>query len=99
MVINSNQSASRAARLLGDSTTRLMRSIARLSSGSRITSPEVDAAGLAVSSKLSSQNRRNRAAESNLENAISLSQTQDGYLQKVQKALDRMSELTVLAQD
>ena len=42
---------------------------------------------------------RNAAANSNIQNAISFSQTEDGILQKVQKALDRMSELTVLAQD
>jgi flagellin len=99
MVINSNQSAFQAARLLRDSSTRLAHSLARLSSGSRIISPEVDAAGLGVSAKLSSENRRHQAAESNLLNAISLSQTQDGYLQKIQKALDRMSELSVLALD
>ena len=35
----------------------------------------------------------------NLVNAVSFSQTQDGYMQKVSYALDRMGELTVLAQD
>ena len=99
MVINTNQAATRSARLLGDSTSRLAKSLARLSSGSKIVSPEDDAAGLAQSIKLSSESRRHRAAMSNLQNAVSLSQTQDGYLQKVQKALDRMSEISVLAQD
>ena len=77
----------------------LAKSLARLSSGSRIVSPEDDAAGLAQSIKFDAQINRNTAANSNVNNAVSFSQTQDGFLQKVQKALDRMSELTVLAQD
>ena len=39
------------------------------------------------------------ATTANVGNAVSYSQTQDGFLQKVAKALDRMSELSVLAQD
>jgi flagellin len=39
------------------------------------------------------------AAKSNVANAVSFTQTQDGYLQKITKALDRMSELSLLAQD
>lgn len=99
MVISTNQSALQGARLLSAASARLSKSIARLSSGSRITSPEDDAAGLAQATKLSSESRRHRAAMINLQNAISLSQTQDGYLQKVQKALDRMGEMAVLALD
>lgn len=39
------------------------------------------------------------AATSNVGNATSFSQTQDGFLKKVAKALDRMSELAILSQD
>ena len=99
MVINTNLSAMNSARLLASSTTALSKSLARLSSGSRIVSPEDDAAGLAQSIKFEAQINRNAAANTNVSNAISFSQTQDGFLQKVQKALDRMSELSVLAQD
>jgi len=49
--------------------------------------------------KLDAQLGRTGAARANVGNAISLSQTQDGFLQKVQTALDRMSELSVLSQD
>jgi flagellin len=42
---------------------------------------------------------RNTAVKSNLGNAVSFTQTQDGFLQKVQSSLDRMGELSVLAQD
>jgi len=77
----------------------LAKSLARLSSGSKIVSPEDDVAGLAVSTRLQAQLSRINAANSNVGNAISFSQTQDGYLSKVAKALNRMSELTILAQD
>ncbi len=99
MVINTNVSAMNSARLLSQSNNALTKSLARLSSGSRIVSPEDDAAGLAQSIKFDAQISRNSAANANVQNAVSYSQTQDGFLQKVQKALDRMSELTVLAQD
>jgi flagellin len=49
--------------------------------------------------KFDAQVNRISAAINNVGNAISYSQTQDGFLQKVQKALNRMSELSVLAQD
>jgi flagellin len=52
-----------------------------------------------VSSRLDAQVQRLGAARSNVANAISFTQTQDGYLKKIGKALDRMSELSVLAQD
>jgi len=77
----------------------LSKSLARLSSGSKIISPEDDAAGLAVSMRFDAQINRIGAAKGNVSNAISLSQTQDGFLGKVSKALDRMSELSILAQD
>jgi flagellin len=70
-----------------------------LSSGSKIVSPEDDAAGLAVSLRFDAQISRTRAANNNVGNAVSFSQTQDGFMQKVGKALDRMSELSILAQD
>jgi flagellin len=99
MVINTNLQAQQAATGLAQSSARLAQSLARLSSGSKITSPADDSAGLAVSMKLNSQMARLDAVSSNIDNAISFSQTQDGYLQKVGDALTRMSEITVLAQD
>jgi len=99
MVINTNVSAQSSARLLSQSSTQLSKSLARLSSGSKITSPADDSAGLAVSMKLNAQMSRIDAASNNVGNAISFNQTQDGYLQKVNDALNRMSELAVLSQD
>ncbi len=99
MVINTNTSSLQASQLLGESSSRLSQSLARLSSGSKIVSPADDSAGLAVSMKLDAQMARVNAANSNVGNAISFNQTQDGYLQKVNDALSRMSELSVLSQD
>ena len=99
MVINTNTTASAASRNLANSTSLLSKSLARLSSGSKIVSPEDDAAGLAQSIKFEAQMKRNNAVRANVGNAVSFTQTQDGFLQKVQKGLDRMSELSVLSQD
>jgi flagellin len=99
MVINTNVSAQRSAQLLEDSSTRLAKSLTRLSSGSKITSPEDDAAGLGVSLRFDAQINRINATTSNIGNAVSYTQTQDGFLKKAAKALDRMSELAVMAQD
>ena len=99
MVINTNISAQNAASMLEQNSANLSASLARLSSGSKIVSPADDSAGLAVSMKLGAQIGRTDAAQSNVNNAISLNQTQDGYLQQVNNALTRMSELSVSAQD
>ena len=99
MVINTNLSAQNAATLLMQSSSNLSQSLQRLSSGSKITSPADDSAGLAVSMKLTAQMARIDGATNNVNDAISFSQTQDGYMQQVNSAFSRMSELSVLAQD
>jgi flagellin len=99
MVINTNTSAQSSATLLGQSSAMSSKSLARLSSGSKITSPADDSAGLAVSMKLNAQISRIDAANSNVGNGISFNQTQDGYLSKISDALSRMSELAILSQD
>jgi len=99
MVINTNISALNAATQLDMNSANLSTSLAALSSGSKITSPSIDPAGLAVSMQMSAQVARTGAAQDNVNNAISFNQTQDGYLQQVNTALSRMSELAVQAQD
>ena len=81
------------------SSTALSQSLQRLSSGSTITSPADDPAGLAVSMQFTSEIGRVNAASNNVSDATSFSQTQDGYLQQVNTAFSRMSELAVEAQD
>jgi len=99
MVINTNIPAQSSTRLLAESSAMLAKSLARLSSGSKITSPEDDAAGLAVSMRFDAQINRLTATKANVTNAISFNQTQDGFMSKVSKSLDRMSELAILSQD
>jgi len=99
MVINTNVGALSTMRTLSENTSKLNKALSRLASGSRLINASDDAAGMAVASKFDAQISRNRGVQSNLTNALSYSQTQDGFLQKVGKALDRMSELSTLALD
>lgn len=99
ITINTNTAAMNTATLLSQSNAALQQSLARLSSGSQITSPADDSAGLAVSLNLVAQEGENTAASNNIADAVSFNQTQDGYLTQVTSALDRMSELSVQAQD
>ena len=99
MVINTNSTAQNSADLLATSSASLAKSLQRLSSGRKIITPDDDSAGLAVSMKFDAQSKRIGAAITNISNAISFTKTQDGYLGQVSKALNRMSELAVAAQD
>ena len=99
MVINTNMGAARTSRLLQESTSNLNSALARLASGSKIVNPQDDAGGLAVATKFEAVISRNNAVSNNITSSLSYSQTQDGFLQKVSKALDRMSELMTLALD
>jgi flagellin len=97
--INTNTASSAAAYNLASTNVNLQKSLNRLSSGLRINSSSDDAGGLAVSMKMSAAIRRTDAASSNVGNALSFLQTQDGILKNADKILNRMSELTTLAQD
>jgi len=99
MVINTNLSAQSSANMLMQSSTQLSKSLARLSSGSKVTTPSDDSAGLAVSMNIVAQMGRNTAAQNNIGDALAFNQTQDGYLSQVTNALNRMSELSIQAQD
>jgi flagellin len=99
MVINTNMAAITAASNLDNSTNSLNNALSELSSGSKIVTPADDPAGLAESISLNAQMGQTQAANSNVNNAISFSQTQDGYLQQVGAALDQMATLSVEAQD
>jgi flagellin len=99
MIINTNIGSNTAARILANSTSALQKSLQRLSTGSKIASISDDAAGMAVANKLGAQITRSNAVRDNLSNAISFSQTQEGYLSQVSSALERMSELATLSTD
>jgi flagellin len=99
LYINTNTSATQAASNLGNSNAMLQKSLARLSSGSKITSTADDAGGLAVSMRLSAAINRTDATSTNVANAVSFLQTQDGSLNTAGKVLDRISELKTLSTD
>ena len=97
--INTNTAATTAAYNLSNTNVNLQRSLNRLSSGSRINSSFDDAGGLAVSMKLSASIRRTEATQANVNNAISLLQTQDGVLKTADKVVSRMAELVQMGAD
>lgn len=99
ITVNTNMVSSWAAYNLNNTNTNLQRSLARLSSGSRINSSFDDAGGLAVSMKLSAAIRRTEATQSNINNTLAMLQTQDGALKSAEKVLTRMSELIQLSGD
>ena len=99
LTINTNSSAASANMHLTKNNEMLRRSINRLSSGSRIVQPVDDAGGLAVSMKLESSITRLAGAQSNVQNAISFLEVQDGVMEAAGKILNRMIELKGLSQD
>ena len=99
IVVNTNSAATSASFNLSRSNEALRKSLGRLSSGQRITSPADDAGGLAVAYKLASKTNRTEAVIQNSQNALSYLQVQDASLQTVGKILDRMAELRTMAQD
>ena len=99
VVINTNISALNASVNLSKNNAMLQKSMARLSSGSKIVSPADDAGGLAVSMRMTAAIRRTDAANTNLSNAVSYLQTQDGALNTANNILNRMSELKTLSTD
>jgi flagellin len=99
ITINTNASATEATFNLSKANDNLRRSIARLSSGNRITKPVDDAGGLAVAYKLQSSVKRTEASLNNHQNALSFLQVQDGVLEAIGDIVDRMSELRTMAAD
>jgi flagellin len=97
--LNTNTASMSAAYNLSNTNVNLQRSLNRLSSGSRINSSFDDAGGLAVSMKLSASIRRTEATQANVNNALSMLETQDGVLKSAEKVVSRMAELVQLATD
>lgn len=93
--INTNVMSLNAQRNLQSSQSSLATSIQRLSSGLRINSAKDDAAGLAISSRFSSQISGLNQAQRNANDGISLAQTADGALSSVSDSLQRIRELAV----
>lgn len=94
-VIGTNVLSLNAQRNLNSSGSSLATSLERLSSGMRINSAKDDAAGLAISSRMTSQIRGLNQAARNANDGISLAQTAEGDLGAVTNALQRIRELAV----
>jgi flagellin len=99
IVVNSNPAATTAAFNLSKNHANLSKSLARLSSGNRITQPAEDAGGLAVAYKLDSHVKRTEAVLNNHQNSLSFLQVQDGALETVGNIVSRMAELRTMAAD
>ena len=99
LIISSNFAASYAARNLEINNDKLTNSLNKLSSGHRIIRPNDDAGGMAVQLKMKAAIHRGFAAKNNIQNAISLLQTQDGVLQTATSVVDRIGELKAMSND
>jgi len=95
LVINTNVASINSQRQLMNSGNALDRSSERLSSGQRINSAKDDAAGLAISNRMTSQVRGLDQAIRNANDGVSLVQTAEGALQEVTNILQRMRELSI----
>ena len=93
--INTNIASLNAQRNLNTSQSGLTTALQRLSSGLRINSAKDDAAGLAISDRMTSQIRGMNQAARNANDGVSLAQTAEGDLQQIGNNLQRMRELTV----
>ena len=94
-VINTNIQSLTAQRNLSVSQNSLSTSMQRLSSGLRINSAKDDAAGLAISERMTTQIRGLNQAGRNANDGISLAQTAEGALGTIGNNLQRIRELAV----
>lgn len=93
--INTNVMSLNAQRNLNMTQKALSQSIQRLSSGLRINSAKDDAAGLAISDRMTAQIRGMTVAIRNANDGISLAQTAEGAMQETTNILQRMRELSL----
>ena len=96
-VVNTNVNASIAQNALVKNERQMNTAMERLSTGQRINGAKDDAAGLAVSSRMTSQIRGLETGIRNANDAISMLQTGDGALIEVTNMLQRMRELALQA--
>ena len=97
MQINSNIPALNSQRMLNRANEGIERGLQRLSSGLRVNTARDDAAGLAISERMTSQIRGYGQAQRNANDAISLLQTAEGGLVEVGNILQRGRELALQA--
>ncbi|GAB7555286.1 flagellin [Novosphingobium sp. 11B] len=95
LVINTNISAIRASNASNSANKALGTAMERLSTGKRINSAKDDAAGLAISTSMTSQIRGMSQGIRNANDGISLAQTAEGTLSEVGNMLQRVRELAI----
>ena len=95
--INTNMAANIAANSLIRNERGMTSTMERLSTGIRINSAADDAAGLAISSKMTSQVNGLNQAVRNANDAISMIQVAEGALKEVTNMFQRMRELAIQA--
>ena len=95
LTVNNNMSALRAANTLNNTQGALSQTLARVSSGMRITRAADDAAGSAVAANLSTLARSGKQAIRNANDGIAVIQTAEAATKEVSNILDRMRELAV----
>jgi flagellin len=93
--VNTNVASLNAQRNLMGTNRKLNTALQRLSSGYRINSAKDDAAGLAITDRMTSQVRGLNQAARNANDGISLAQTAEGALQETTSLLQRMRELAI----
>ena len=93
--INTNTSSLIARNAISQNERAMSQAMTRLSTGSRINSARDDAAGLAISERMSSQISGLNMAARNANDAISLLQTAEGATKEIASMLGRMRELAV----
>ncbi len=96
-VINTNIASLTAQRALAKTSGEMATALQRLSSGLRVNSAKDDAAGLAISERLTAQVRGYNQAIRNAGDGISLAQTAEGGIEAITGSLQRMRELAVQA--
>ena len=97
MVINTNIASINSQRFLQKSSMSLQTSMERLSSGLRVNSAKDDAAGLAISDRMTSQIRGMNVAVRNANDGISMAQTAESAMGAITDTLQRMRDLGVQA--
>lgn len=95
LVINTNVSALNSQRQLVKSGMDMTQAMERLSSGKRINNAADDAAGLAISNRMTSQIRGLNQAVRNANDGISMIQTAEGALDETTNILQRVRELAI----
>lgn len=95
LTINTNVASLNAQLQVAKNNDALATSIQRLSSGLRINNAKDDAAGLAISTRMSAQIQGLDQASRNANDAISLTQTADSSLSNMTDMLQRMRVLAV----